>query len=242
MKEKPLILITNDDGYKSKGIIELAKAAKNYGDVVIAAPMFEQSSTGRAMSVRKEIKIKKIDDYAALTYAIDATPATCIAIAVNGGLLNKKPDLVLSGINNGENLSSSITLSGTIGAAIEAASYNIPSIAFSLQRPKNLAKKYAAFDKAGDISSKFIKKILNEDLGSFLLNINMPYCANIDTAVIETKISEHNHYPTRVTREGDNYVVSLIKSYEGIKEGSDADIVINKKCISVTSLDYLIGK
>ncbi len=242
MKEKPLILITNDDGYTSKGIIELAKAAKQYGDVVIAAPKYEQSSTGRGLTRKKPISVEEIKEEVVRTYAIDATPATCVVIALNAGLLYKKPDLVLSGINNGENLSSCITLSGTIGAAIEAASYDIPAIAFSLQRPKDLPGAEVCFEDAAKIASKFIKQLLNQDIDACLLNINIPYEADINTSAIYGEISNHKHYPTKVSTRNGNYFVDLAKSYEMIVKDSDADIVLNKRRISITPLDYLIGK
>ena len=132
---RPLILVTNDDGYTSPGIIELAKAAKKFGDVMIAAPKHYQSGQSRPIKLRTPIDVEETDLEGIKTFVIDGTPATCVIMAIET-LLPRNPDLVLSGINNGENLAAAMTMSGTLNAALEAVTYGIPALAVSVQRPE----------------------------------------------------------------------------------------------------------
>lgn len=240
MKEKPLILITNDDGYSSKGINELVKAAKPFGDVVIVAPMYEQSGSARSIKRRQEINVEETEINGLKCYAVDATPATCVMIAVEY-LLDKKPDLLLSGINCGENISSSITISGTLGAAIEAASYDIPSMAISLQRPMNIPKSHVNYTNSGKISSKLIQQMLNNYFDTLLLNVNIAYAANLETPISEGKISKNRHYIPFINSENNKLFLDFERNKNTKKDNSDADIIMNKKGISITKLDHLIG-
>ncbi len=135
MNHKPLILVTNDDGISSKGLRAAAEACAPLGEVLICAPTLQQSGTGRSMPITSEGRIFPqdllIDDGLVQGYAIEGTPAQ----VVQHGLFEiaQRPvDLVVSGINYGENLGEGITVSGTIGAALESASFKLPSLAVSL--------------------------------------------------------------------------------------------------------------
>jgi 5'-nucleotidase len=171
----PLILVTNDDGISSPGIKILAKTLKSAGDVFIAAPETEQSAVAHALTLHRPLKSERVSRN---TYYINGTPTDCVIIAVNK-LLPQKPDLIVSGINNGANLGDDITYSGTVAAAIEGTLLGIPSIAVSLVRDdqngvafrKNASILSMAADFARDVALRVIKKGLPDDT---LLNINIP--------------------------------------------------------------------
>ena len=124
------ILITNDDGYKSKGIKVLVDIMKKYGNVTVIAPKLHQSGMSMAVSLGfKQIAYKNLGDG---WHYVDATPASCVKFGLNTMFLNKFPDVVVSGINHGSNASTASCYSGTLGAAEEAALNGIPAIGVSL--------------------------------------------------------------------------------------------------------------
>src|SRR3990170_2723542 len=111
----PLILVTNDDGYRSDGIRVLAEALRPLGDVVIVAPVEERSAIGHALTLRHPLRLESIDDG---VFAVDGTPTDCVNIAVTQ-VFKGLPDLVVSGINKGWNLGDDITYSGTVAGGFE---------------------------------------------------------------------------------------------------------------------------
>lgn len=131
-KRKPLILVTNDDGIAAPGIAALVEVMKSIGDVVVVAPDKPQSGMGHAITINSTLRIhrSKIYDVKA-EYACSGTPVDCVKIAVDK-ILSRKPDLCVSGINHGSNMSVNVLYSGTMSAAIEGALEEIPSIGFSL--------------------------------------------------------------------------------------------------------------
>src|SRR5512139_2841900 len=128
MVEQLKILVTNDDGIQSQGIILLAKALQGVGDVVVIAPDREKSATAHSLTLHRPLRVEKIKKN---VYAVDGTPADCVHLAVNG-ILSEGPQLVVSGINKGPNLGNDITYSGTVSAAFEGTLLGIPSFAVSL--------------------------------------------------------------------------------------------------------------
>lgn len=137
MKEKIKdmeILITNDDGYNTKGIKTLANIMKRFGNVTVIAPKWHQSGMGMAVSFGlKQIAYKKLPDYNGCSWAyLDATPASCVKFGLNFPFLDKKPDVVVCGINHGTNATTASCYSGTLGAAQEACINGIPAIGVSL--------------------------------------------------------------------------------------------------------------
>ncbi len=161
-----LILVTNDDGYQSKGINELVELAKEFGEVVVVAPHKVQSGTSHSVSLRRPLYVKKFE----YGYYCTCKPADCVKIAVHE-LLDRKPDLVLSGINHGTNSSVSAIYSGTIGAAREATLNGIPAIGLSLDD----ASEDANFTAAIHFSRILIKKALENNISSnYCLNVNIP--------------------------------------------------------------------
>lgn len=176
MKTKPLILVTNDDGIRAPGLRSLIEVMTEIGEVVVVAPDSPRSGMGHAITINSPLYCDKIKvtDGPQLEYSCSGTPADCVKLAVNE-LLNKKPDLCVSGINHGSNSSINVVYSGTMSAAIEACIEGVPAIGFSL-----LDFKWNADFKP---LKKYIKKISLEALEKgipkdVVLNVNFPLLQN----------------------------------------------------------------
>jgi len=172
MQGKPLILITNDDGITAPGIRTLIKIMNQIGEVVVVAPDSSQSGKGHAITIDNVLTCNPItiDDGPQLEYACSGTPADCVKMALNE-ILNKKPDLCVSGINHGANSSINVIYSGTMGAAIEAGIEGVPAIGFSLLDFK--------WDADFRYSEEYVKKISLQALQNgipegVVLNVNIP--------------------------------------------------------------------
>jgi len=170
---KPLILVSNDDGITSKGIKVLINLMKQLGDVVVVAPDSPQSGMGHAITVGNTLRLNENDIFGedVTAFECSGTPADCIKLAKFYVLKDRKPDLVVSGINHGSNTSISILYSGTMSAAVEAAMEGFPSIGFSL----------CDYGLNADFShaEAYIKKIAEHVLEKGLpygvtLNVNIP--------------------------------------------------------------------
>ncbi len=171
MQKKPLILVTNDDSYRAKGIRELVDMIKYFGKIVVVAPQNAMSAKSHSITVTDPLWLKKIKEETDIEwYHLSGTPADCVKFAVHK-ILAQKPDLVVSGINHGPNYSVSQFYSGTVAAAVEGTLNGIPSIAFSV----NDFDPEAGFRH----TQKHIKSILKEVLANPLpkdicLNVNFP--------------------------------------------------------------------
>jgi len=171
----PTILVTNDDGVSSPGIKILSKTLKSVGDVYVVAPETEQSAVAHALTLHRPLKSEKTGKN---IYYINGTPTDCVIIGVNK-LLPSRPDIIVSGVNNGGNLGDNVTYSGTVAAAIEGTLLGIPSIAISLvteyQNHHGPRKLTAGFQRAADCAKEIVKKIIKGGLPKdTLLNINIP--------------------------------------------------------------------
>lgn len=132
MSQKPLILVTNDDGITAPGIRNLVETVKELGEVVIVAPDSPQSGMGHAITINKPLRLDEVDLYGTIkAYQCSGTPVDCVKLAVDM-VLHRKPDLLVSGINHGSNASINVIYSGTMSAAVEGAIEGIPSVGFSL--------------------------------------------------------------------------------------------------------------
>ncbi|MDF1494221.1 5'/3'-nucleotidase SurE [Caproiciproducens sp. CPB-2] len=181
---KPLILITNDDGIYSPGLRAAAEAVADLGELLIVAPHRQQTSMGRAFPRTEDLGIIEtttlmIHGVRTKAYAVHGSPAYAVAHAVLE-LADRKPDLCVSGINYGENLGTIVTCSGTLGAAFEANSHEIPAIASSLQIPLHLQRKTdyspADWSAAAEITGRAAQSVLKDGMpnGATVLNINIP--------------------------------------------------------------------
>ena len=169
------ILITNDDGITADGIKILRRIANEFSnDVWVVAPEHEKSGASHALSFQNELTLKKYEDK---SFSVNGTPSDCVAIGISNVLKDKRPDIILSGINSGCNVGEDVTYSGTIAAAMEGLIRRIPSIAIS-QNYEAGKKNQISWD-----SSQFFLKNLLVDLtnqgwsNNVFMNINFPYCS-----------------------------------------------------------------
>jgi len=170
MKTKPHILISNDDGIDAPGLYILSKRLKKFAQVSIVAPSIQQSAVGHAITVRTPLRAHEFRrDGKLFGYAVDGTPADSVKLAIRS-LLKSKPDLVVSGINDGLNTAVNVIYSGTVSAATEGTILGIPSIAVSIEYTKKPDFEPAA--KIASMIAKFVcKHGMPEDT---ILNINVP--------------------------------------------------------------------
>jgi len=172
MTKRPLILVTNDDGITAPGIRTLIKVMNTIGDVIVVAPDSPQSAMGHAITINNTLfcKKEKIDDGPQVEYSTSGTPADCIKLAVNE-ILDRKPDICVSGINHGSNASINVIYSGTMSAAIEAGIEGIPAVGFSL-----LDYNWNAdFSQTDSFIKTIVEQILQNGLKKgVVLNVNFP--------------------------------------------------------------------
>ena len=166
---RPLILVSNDDGHFSRGIHALRAALREVGDVIVSAPEAEQSAASHALSLHKPLRIRDVGDG---VFAVDGTPADCVYVALHseGRILPRRPDLVVSGINHGLNLGQDVFYSGTVAAAREGALRGISAIATS-------AHIKADFDAVAAKVAELAQRVLTlQSAGAraTLLNVNFP--------------------------------------------------------------------
>ena len=170
--ERPIILITNDDGITAPGIRSLVEAVKDLGEVIVVAPDKPQSGMGHAITIGVPLRLTKMPGIFGEieSWQASGTPVDCVKLAVDK-ILHRKPDICLSGINHGANHSINVIYSGTMSAAMEASIEGIPSIGFSL-----LDFQYEAdFTAAKYYVNKIVKDMLKmEKEKHFLLNVNIP--------------------------------------------------------------------
>lgn len=171
MTKRPLILVTNDDGFTAPGIKNLVEVAEKFGELLIVAPDKPQSGMGHAITVNAPLRAFKTDYFGQhKTYICSGTPVDCIKIGMYK-LKGRKPDLIVSGINHGSNVSTNVLYSGTMSAAVEGAIEGVPSIGFSLcdydwNADFNPAKHY--------IERIIAKAIENGMEKGICLNVNIP--------------------------------------------------------------------
>jgi len=171
MKKKPLILISNDDGIEADGIQALWRQLRKFGDVVVVAPLTQQSAVGHAITTSSPIRVRKnLIDKGFYGYAVEGTPADSVKLAVRNLLIDRKIDLLVSGINQGSNTAINVIYSGTVSAATDGTVLGIPSIAVSLG-----SFEYKNFEPAAKFASKLAKVVLKRGLPKgVLLNVNVP--------------------------------------------------------------------
>jgi len=181
------ILIANDDGYLAPGIAALVKACQGLGHIDVIAPEQNASGTSNALSLTRPLNVFEArGEHVKGFRVVNGTPSDCVHVALTG-LLDQRPDLVLSGINNGANMGDDTLYSGTVAAAMEGFLFGIPAIAFS-----QVDKGWVHLDAAAATARAVVEQVLASGLpqGPWLLNVNIPNRA--DAAQL----------PRRVTRLG----------------------------------------
>ena len=186
---KPKILITNDDGIFAPGIYALWEAMQEVGQTTVVAPDTEQSAVGHAITLSDPLRVEGIHRTGGFEgFAVSGTPADCAKIAIRS-LMDKKPDVLISGINRGANLGNNIIYSGTVSAATEGTMLGIPSVAISINSFNS-----DEFRGAKETAIKVVHYLTNNTLPSgTLLNVNVPYCPPEEIKGI------------KVTRQGNQY-------------------------------------
>ncbi|MGB1038414.1 MAG: 5'/3'-nucleotidase SurE [Bacteroidia bacterium] len=170
--EKPLILISNDDGITAPGILATVQVMKTLGTIVVVAPDSPQSGMGHAITINKPLRLVKNNQFGPdiESYQCSGTPADCVKLAVDK-VLHRKPDILVSGVNHGSNSSINVIYSGTMSAAMEGAIEGITSVGFSL-----LDFSWDAdFTGAKEYMSRIMKNVIEHGLPTdTLLNVNIP--------------------------------------------------------------------
>ncbi len=162
------ILLTNDDGIHSDGLLKLEETLREIGDVYTVAPASEMSGASHSLTLARPLRIRHIDDR---HWTIDGTPTDCVTLALNKILIGElRPDICVSGINYGGNLGDDASYSGTVAGALEATILGVPGLAFSL-----VARERFDFMEAARFAAYIVRKVLAEGLPEgTLLNINVP--------------------------------------------------------------------
>lgn len=248
MGEKTQILLTNDDGIQSPGLWAAASALSKLGYVTVVAPREQASGSGRSMPRTSDGKIERsvlcINGQDWPVFSVGGTPAQTVLHAVLE-IMETRPQLVVSGINYGENFGTSITVSGTVGAAIEAATMGIPSIAISLQLLTTDYLSYADLDfsTAGYFTYLFGKMLLEKPFPDDvdLLKIEVPATATPETPWRITRQSRHRYYLPIGKRSGnwdEPYYIDGQPNVKPDEVSPDSDIytVLYDKMVSVTPL------
>ncbi len=238
MSKKPLILVTNDDGVTAPGIKALVEVMLSLGDVVVVAPDSPQSGMGHAITLNSVLHLDCLTKPEDLhkTYSCSGTPADCVKIAINE-VLDRKPDLCVSGINHGSNSSINVIYSGTMSAAIEAGIEAIPAIGFSL-----LDYNWNAnFDYAKPFITKIASKVLTEELQKdVVLNVNIPNTENIKgiQVVRQARANWKEKFDKRQTPQGKDYYW-LTGVFENLDNGNDTDeAVLKQNYVSVVPVQF----
>jgi len=254
-ERKPLILVTNDDGIRSPGLAAVIEAVQDLGDVLVSAPATQQTSMSRAKPQGPRIGIIEqvaipVNSSHVVGYAVEGSPSQCVAHAVIE-LTDRLPDLCVSGANYGENVGGSLSGSGTVGAALEAAGFEIPSIAVSQESPQeyNHAAEYAELDWSAVIhfTRYFAERVLEHGMpdGVEILNLNVPEGATPDTDVRATIQSRQNFYQFIHHKRDDLSVPFRFHEEKradesSLEPNSDVKAIAIDKVVSVTPLARLL--
>ena len=238
--ERPLILVSNDDGYDALGVIALPQALSEFADVVTVAPHREQSAKSHAITLHSPLR--HVTHERANVHSVDGTPVDCVYVALfRKDLLPRKPDLVASGINHGPNLGSDVHYSGTVAAAREAALRGVPAVAFSnLGRDMHSAAAIAAL-----ICRRMLAATMPSDQTP-LLNVNFPKALDETTPLRATRLGLR-HYAEGVEvrqdpRGADYYWIGGPGGpSHGELEGSDTEAV-DTGAVSITPLSLEVTR
>lgn len=199
--EKPLILVTNDDGINAPGIRELIDIMNEIGEVYVVAPDKPQSGMGHAVTIHSTIRAEKmyIENDTRREWACSGTPVDCVKLAIDQ-LLPRKPDICVSGINHGSNSSINVIYSGTMSAAIEGGIEGIPSVGFSLCEFSYTANFKAARKHIKSICENILKYGLPEGV---VLNVNIPEAEEKDIQGIKICRQANAHWDEEFDRRID---------------------------------------
>jgi 5'-nucleotidase len=245
---QPLILITNDDGVSSPGLLAAVQCVIDLGEIWVAAPRLQQSGLGRGFPSNSTMQVwestLEVQGMEVPCLALDGSPAQVVRHAVLR-FLPRLPDLTISGINYGENVGGAVTISGTIGAAIEAASFDIPTLAASLETAREHHFSHSSevdFGTAAIVVRRFAEHLLGHGMpdGVDILKIDVPSDARPNTPWRITRTSRQPYFinPITVDEQGRKNLLPYIREidFDRLEPDSDAQALIVDRVISVTPL------
>jgi len=249
MNQKPQILLTNDDGIRSPGLWAAAASLSRLGYVTVTAPRDQSSGMGRSLpntsdGIIREEKVQ-VNGQVWSVFAVGGSPAQSVLHGVLE-VMQSKPDLVVSGINYGENVASGVTISGTVGAAMEAASLGIPALAVSLEADSKYHLSYSNevnFLVAADFAARFASLLLKRKfpVDVHLLKVDVPWNATVDTPWELTRVSAQRYYePVAPIRQSWDHPGTIGYREMGRldEEPEDTDVyaLIKKRLVSVSPM------
>jgi 5'-nucleotidase len=248
-RSKPQILLTNDDGILSPGLWAAAASLSKLGFVTVTAPREQSSGAGRSLPSTSDGVIDEqrveVNGQEWTVFSVGGTPAQTVLHGVLE-VMKKKPDLVVSGINYGENVASGVTISGTVGAAMEGASLGIPSMAVSLEAAPEYHLTYSeeiSFLVAAEFTARIARLLLKKKfpLDVDLLKVDVPSDATVDTPWQLTRMSRQRYYePVAPVRQSltDRGLLAYREAGVLDQEAEDTDVYVlrKKRMVSVTPL------
>ncbi len=237
------VLLVNDDGIFAKGLQTLAEYLSREHNVTVVAPDREQSAVGHAITLANPVRITEIArDGKLFGYATNGTPADCVKLALRV-VLNSKPDFVVSGINHGANVGSSLLYSGTVSAATEATLLGIPSLAVSLDSKR----EDADFSHAAEITARLLKNLATEKLPTgILLNVNVPSVAREKIAgtliTVQSRSYFDDYFDRRIDPQGKTYywmTGAIVEDDCNLADGHVSDVAaLRQSFVSITPIQY----
>ena len=249
MTEKPLILLTNDDGIDAAGLAVLREALDALGDILIVAPEKQCSATSHTVTIFKDMAYRRVErDGALWGHSLDGMPPDCVKLGVLA-LAPRKPDLVISGINPGGNVGNNILYSGTVAAAREGAMLGIPSMALSLHCNRAV-EKVLHYETAAQWALKLAPMVLQRGLPpGVILNINVPNlpAGDIRGGVITRQGRVMFIDDMQPSRENGEANSGQVRAYRNVgstiilegEHGEDVDdAVLRARKVSITPLHY----
>ncbi|MGN6213833.1 5'/3'-nucleotidase SurE [Parafilimonas sp.] len=238
-KEKPVILVTNDDGITAPGIKALTNAVKDLGKVVVVAPDKPQSGMGHAITIGHPLRLAAVEAFGDIeAYQCSGTPVDCVKLAVDK-VLHRKPDICLSGINHGANHSINVIYSGTMSAALEASIERIPSIGFSLLD----YSIEADFDGAAYYANLLVKQIISKKIDKHLcLNVNIPIAPKELLKGLKVCRQAYAKYEERFDERHDptgRKYYWLTGEFQNFDKGKDTDVwALENNYVSVVPVQF----
>ncbi len=238
-------MVTNDDSVQSNGIIELARAVSKHAEVIIVAPEQPQSATALSLTFHKPLRVAKVRREKFECYAVSGSPGDCVMIGVNK-VLPRRPDLVVSGINIGDNNTfQDILASGTVAAALESAITGIPALAFSMEvsGESMFALEYDQpdFANAATIAGEIVGDVLENGMpaGAEILNVNFPEGVEPSTRIMLTQVGRRKYTDRVIVRRdprGRAYYWLFGERLSHFPPNTDADAVLVKRQVSISPM------
>jgi 5'-nucleotidase len=226
------ILVSNDDGYLATGLAVLVRALARFGEVTVVAPERDRSGASNSLTLTRPLRVRQADNG---FYFIDGTPTDCVHLAITG-LMDREPDMVVSGINRGGNLGDDVIYSGTVAAAMEGRFLGSPAIAVSL-----VGHEGKHFDTAAGVVARLVENLSHQPLpADTILNVNVPDLPAGEISGLEATRLGHRHKAEPVVRAADPHGQPI---YWVGAPGAEADAgpgtdfhAIRQRAVSITPL------